>query len=147
MLSQEEKQTLIQMHYHNPPLRKAIDPLRAYSVENPSCGDRVSVEVQDFEGKLLWFFDAEGCTLSQSAASIMASMLNELSPVRAREMVRLVMGVFRGEEPRVRMEEIGPMQVFEEILDKPVRMKCILLPWRTAEKALSLWEKSKKHEQ
>jgi NifU-like protein involved in Fe-S cluster formation len=74
----------------------------------------------------------------------MASMVNELNPIRAAERIRQVLSVYRGEAPREEIRELGEMQVFQEILDKPVRLKCVLLPWRTAEKALNLFMKAHK---
>jgi len=134
-LSQED-QTLIREHVLSPPYKESLGEKEGVYVHNPSCGDQVRVRAQGSESGLQWTFDGEGCSISMASASIMTTLLQGKSRSQSEEIIRLVLGVFRGERDWKQLENIGEMRVFEDVLKKPVRTKCVLLPWRAAALAL-----------
>jgi nitrogen fixation NifU-like protein len=98
-------------HYHHPRnYGRLEDPDLAGEETNPLCGDRIRLEVQVREGRVIEArFEGRGCAISLAAAS----MLTEMLPGRSLEELR----------------ELGAQQMFAAlgIAVKRTRLKCALL--------------------
>lgn len=112
-------------HYQNPRNRgKLTDASGAISLENPSCGDTIGMQVLLKDGVISDIaFEGTGCALSQAGASLLTERVkglpvSEVSAFSKDDMLGLL-GI-----------EVGPS-----------RLKCVLLPLETLQKALALSQK------
>lgn len=108
-------------HYEDPYHRGHCERVtHAHEGDNPLCGDVVRVEVElDDSGRVrqAWF-DGDGCTVSQSSASMLMERIEgmtveELKHFTAKDMLAL----------------------FQATLT-PNRQKCCLLSWRVLQAAV-----------
>ncbi len=112
-------------HYDSSPYRGPLEaPDCAASLENPICGDCVSIEVAiDHETSRInqIRFDGKGCVISQAAASILAENVERLSLADASSLTADQM-----------IDWLG-------ISLTPARRKCGLLALRTLHRALAVF--------
>ena len=118
-------QERIMEHYEQPYHRGALETptLEGYS-HNPLCGDAVRVQARvDEAGRVAEaYFDGEGCIISLAAASILMEAIEGKSLSAIKEMTRQDM-----------LDLLG-------IRLTTMRVKCAMLPLRTLEKAIDLYE-------
>lgn len=108
-------------HYQNPrnhgKLSVSSDTI---SLENPSCGDTITMQVLLKDGVISDIaFEGTGCALSQAGASMLTehvkgSTAASVSAISKKDILELL-GI-----------EVGPS-----------RLKCVLLPLETLQKALA----------
>jgi nitrogen fixation NifU-like protein len=81
-------------HYKNPRNKREMpDAELSCSKNNPLCGDEITVFVHEDDGKVLDVsFVGQGCSISQSSAS----MMTERVAGKARDEVEERIGAFRG---------------------------------------------------
>lgn len=106
---------------------------------NPLCGDRICLQLKlslDHSKVEQIGFQGEGCTICMASASIMTEELKALDVPIALDRImsfrRWMQGL--GEKPESReddLEALGGVRKF------PVRIKCALLAWTTANQALT----------
>ena len=78
-------------HYRSPRNRGELPSPPAHRVEgfNPLCGDEVVVYVQVHDGTVTDIrFAGQGCSISQSSASLMAAAVKGKSVTEARNLIR-----------------------------------------------------------
>lgn len=108
---------------------------------NPTCGDEVTVQLQRRDGAsaigaITW--EGSGCAISQSSASILASLVHGDEPALLRDRIaafRELMhsrGAIEGDE-----RLLGDAVVFQGASRYLARVKCAMLPWVAAEAALA----------
>jgi nitrogen fixation NifU-like protein len=129
-------QEIILDHYRSPHHAGLREPFEAEVHHvNPTCGDEVTLRVH-LEGEPGSqtvgdvSYDAEGCSISQAAASVMADLVIGQPVTRALEtheaFVELMQG--RGKvEPDEEVLEDGI--AFAGVAKFPARIKCALLSW------------------
>ena len=129
-------QEIILDHYRSPHHAGLREPFEAEVHHvNPTCGDEVTLRVH-LEGEPGSqtvgdvSYDAEGCSISQAAASVMADLVIGQPVARALEtheaFVELMQG--RGKvEPDEEVLEDGI--AFAGVAKFPARIKCALLSW------------------
>jgi nitrogen fixation NifU-like protein len=133
-------------HYRNPRNRAPLPQpdARAEGV-NPLCGDEVTVEVS-FEGDHIAAVSVrgQGCSISQSSASMMSDAVKGLTPEEVAELSRrfkAMMDVDTGTDPGLDPDRpgaaLGDLEALQGVRKYPVRIKCATLPWSTLEEALS----------
>jgi nitrogen fixation protein NifU and related proteins len=66
-------QEIILDHYHNPHNFGSLkSPTKKNQTLNPSCGDKITMEVVDKSGKVVEIaFSGEGCAISMASASML----------------------------------------------------------------------------
>ena len=112
-------------HYESPYHRGCIDnPCLDFRDLNPLCGDEVRIQGRvDDQGRLTEaYFEGEGCVISLAAASMLmeeveGKTLEEVKAMGRQEMLDLL-----------------------GIKLTTMRVKCAMLPLRTLEKAIHLYE-------
>ncbi|GEM_PF-17333 len=124
-------------HYLHPAGR---EPLEQATVEwegrNPLCGDHVHLRMRLEDGRIAGLqVDGEGCSISVASGSMMAEHLRGRTLEEARRLLSAVRAMFRG-EPLPGDLDLGDVKVLEKVRDLPVRVKCALLAWTTAEEGL-----------
>lgn len=125
-------QEIILDHYRNPHHAGLREP---YGAEvhhvNPTCGDEVTLRVQ-LEGSTVAdvSYDAEGCSISQASASVMADLVigKDLDEALATHAAFLALMQGKGQvEPDEDVLEDGI--AFAGVAKFPARVKCALLSW------------------
>jgi nitrogen fixation protein NifU and related proteins len=129
-------QEIILDHYKNPHHRGLRDP---YDAEvhhvNPTCGDEVTMRVRlsaDGDDAVVddVSYDAEGCSISQAAASVMTDLVIGRTVPDALAIHEQFLALMQGRgavEPDEEVLEDGI--AFAGVAKFPARVKCALLSW------------------
>jgi nitrogen fixation NifU-like protein len=137
-------QEIILDHYRNPHNHGLRDPFDAESFQvNPTCGDEVTLRVHVTGEGLSAIvedvsYDAQGCSISQAATSVMTDLIVGRSVKEAiatqGAFTELMQG--RGQvEPDEDVLEDGI--AFAGVAKYPMRVKCALLGWMAFKDAVS----------
>ena len=129
-------QEIILDHYRSPHHAGLREPFEAEVHHvNPTCGDEVTLRVH-LEGEPGSqtvgdvSYDAEGCSISQAAASVMADLVIGQPVTRALETHEAFVELMHGRgkvEPDEEILEDGI--AFAGVAKFPARIKCALLSW------------------
>jgi nitrogen fixation NifU-like protein len=140
-------------HYRNPRNRGdlPVPPARRVEGFNPLCGDEVVVFV-DLDDRMLRDvrIAGQGCSISQSSASMMTGAVKGCSVEQARGVIRAFKAMMSihehsldgdGQEvsepvlpdPSV---QLGDLEALRGVVKFPVRIKCATLSWNTLAQAL-----------
>jgi nitrogen fixation NifU-like protein len=124
-------------HYKNPRNKRELQgATRTCTRNNPLCGDEITVYVADREGQLAEIaFTGQGCSISQSSASMMTEALTGRSIDDAETMVKEFRAMMAGEtEPDE--DEFGELVALKGVVKYPIRVKCAVLAWDVLQEAL-----------
>ena len=125
-------------HYKNPRNKREMpDAELSCSKNNPLCGDEITVFVHEDDGKVLDVsFLGQGCSISQSSAS----MMTEAAAGKTRAEVEEHIGAFRGMmagEVESDEDAFGELVALKGVVKYPVRVKCAVLAWDVLQEALA----------
>jgi nitrogen fixation protein NifU and related proteins len=134
-------------HYRNPRNRGELPTPPAVRSEgfNPLCGDEVQVYLDVHDGVVDDIrISGQGCSISQSSASMMSQAVKGRSLPEARALVhafKSMMSIEDGHdredadeaEPGVKM---GDLEALQGVVKYPVRIKCATLAWNTLAQGL-----------
>ncbi|MCU0269683.1 MAG: SUF system NifU family Fe-S cluster assembly protein [Acidimicrobiales bacterium] len=135
-------------HYRNPRNRGELPVPPAHRAEgfNPLCGDEIVVYLLVADGVVADIrIGGQGCSISQSSASMMSSAVKGRTVEEARDLVRAFKAMMSihessiggdgteadhdGEElPEV---PLGDLEALRGVVKFPVRIKCATLSWNT----------------
>jgi nitrogen fixation protein NifU and related proteins len=136
-------------HYRNPRNKSVQETPPAHRTQgmNPLCGDEIDVYlVLDGTGPSAVVksvsFGGQGCSISQSSASMMSSAVKGKTVTEARAIVRAfksLMGIEPQSEADDSSEEkdpapevkLGDLEALRGVVKFPVRIKCATLAWNT----------------
>ena len=139
-------------HYRNPRNRGELSAPPATRVEgfNPLCGDEIVLYV-DLDGDVVKDIriGGQGCSISQSSASMMSSAVKG----RTLDEVRALSRAFKGmmsiheqsldgdgneahgdgevDDPALADVKLGDLEALRGVVKFPVRIKCATLSWNT----------------
>jgi nitrogen fixation NifU-like protein len=136
-------------HYRNPRNRGELPTPPAHRTEgfNPLCGDEVVVflDVEDGVVKDLRIA-GQGCSISQSSASMMSTAVKGKSVAEARDVIRAFKAMMsihehsldgdEGEDENVLDVKLGDLEALRGVVKFPVRIKCATLAWNTLTQGL-----------
>ncbi len=136
-------------HYRNPRNRGELDAPPATRVEgfNPLCGDEVVLYL-DVEGDTVRDIriGGQGCSISQSSASMMSSAIKGKTLDEVRALSRAFKGMMSiheqslddasdgngdGEVAGDAEVKLGDLEALRGVVKFPVRIKCATLSWNT----------------
>jgi nitrogen fixation protein NifU and related proteins len=137
-------------HYRNPRNRGELDAPPATRVEgfNPLCGDEVVLYL-DVEGDTVRDIriGGQGCSISQSSASMMSSAIKGKTLDEVRALSRAFKGMMSIHEQSLdgpsddadgdgdgEVEadvKLGDLEALRGVVKFPVRIKCATLSWNT----------------
>jgi nitrogen fixation protein NifU and related proteins len=134
-------------HYRNPRNRGELPTPPAVRSEgfNPLCGDEVQVYLDVHDGVVDDIrISGQGCSISQSSASMMSQAIKGRSVPEARALLhafKSMMSIEDGHdredaddaEPGVKM---GDLEALQGVVKYPVRIKCATLAWNTLAQGL-----------
>jgi nitrogen fixation NifU-like protein len=129
-------QEIILDHYRSPHHAGLREPFEAEVHHvNPTCGDEVTLRIHlegepgsETVGDVS--YDAEGCSISQAAASVMADLVIGQPVSKAMETHQAFVELMHGRgkvEPDEQVLEDGI--AFAGVARFPARIKCALLSW------------------
>jgi nitrogen fixation protein NifU and related proteins len=125
-------------HYKNPRNKREMpDAELTCSKNNPLCGDEITVYVHAEDGKVLDVsFIGQGCSISQSSASMMTESVNGKTVEEVEELSTSVRGMLSGEiEPDE--DAFGELVALKGVVKYPIRVKCAVLAWDVLQEALA----------
>ena len=80
---------------------------------------------------------AEGCSIIQASASLLADSVRGRTVEQAADLSQLFRDLMQGKPlPPVALSELGALEALEVVRQYPVRVKCALLPWVALEEGL-----------
>jgi len=138
-------------HYRNPRNKGELATPPAHRTEgmNPLCGDEIAVYLDlDGVGEAAIVKDirigGQGCSISQSSASMMSSAVKGKSVAEARKLLRAfkaMMSIHETGLDGVDAEsdaaddavpvKLGDLEALRGVVKFPVRIKCATLAWNT----------------
>jgi nitrogen fixation NifU-like protein len=141
-------------HYRNPRNRGELDTPPAHRVEgfNPLCGDEIVVYVHvDGEGNITDIrVGGQGCSISQSSASMMSNAVKGHTVDEARAITRAFKAMMSIHESSLDGDDdgapepdddladvkLGDLEALRGVVKFPVRIKCATLSWNTLAQGL-----------
>ena len=104
---------------------------------NPSCGDEVSVAlILNGDGIRAVRFQGQGCSISQSSASMLTEEVQGRSLDDVRALSRDVQRIFTDDGFDPDATDVGDLEALQGVARFPVRIKCALLAWKVLDQAL-----------
>jgi len=143
-------------HYRSPRNRGDLPTPPAHRVEgfNPLCGDEVVLYVEiDDSGRVTDIkVDGQGCSISQSSASMMTAAVKGRTEAETRDLIRAFKAMMsihergldgNGESPDLDSGPVAPdpsvdmgeLEALRGVVKFPVRIKCATLSWNTLAQA------------
>jgi len=137
-------------HYRSPRNRGELPVPPATRVEgfNPLCGDEIVLYVEVRDGVVEDLKIAgQGCSISQSSASMMSSAVKGKTLDEVRELTRAFKGMMSIHEQSLDGDDTTPIEVDPDVklgdlealrgvVKFPVRIKCATLSWNTLTQAI-----------
>lgn len=137
-------------HYRSPRNRGELPtpPAHVETGFNPLCGDEITVYLQ-VDGDVISDIklDGQGCSISQSSASMMSTAVKGRTVGEARSVIRTFKGMMSvhehrldgdGGSPAIPEPEVplGDLEALQGVVKFPVRIKCATLAWNTLTQAI-----------
>ena len=142
-------------HYRSPRNRGELETPPAVKTEgfNPLCGDEIVVYLDVADGKVADVkIGGQGCSISQSSASMMSAAVKGKSVEEARALIRAFKAMMSihersldadgqetGEAEAVAPDpdvKLGDLEALQGVVKFPVRIKCATLSWNTLAQGL-----------
>ncbi|MDQ0416490.1 nitrogen fixation NifU-like protein [Croceifilum oryzae] len=130
---------VIMDHYQHPRNKGTFeDGTVSIELNNPTCGDRISLQLHLEEGKITKaMFTGEGCSISLSSASMMTEAVKGLTYEQALELVDLFSRMMLGEDVDVEKFPLEDIEALTGVAKFPARIKCATLAWKALEKGVN----------
>ena len=149
-------------HYRNPRNRGelAVPPAQRVEGFNPLCGDEIVLYLDVRDGQVADLaISGQGCSISQSSASMMSAAVKGRSVPEARALIRAFKSMMsiheasldgagadsgdgdgQGESANgadeVETPPLGDLEALQGVVKFPVRIKCATLSWNTLDQGL-----------
>ena len=135
-------------HYRTPRNRGElpVPPARHAEGHNPLCGDEITVFLDIAEHDGVAVVDdvkvtGQGCSISQSSASMMSQAVKGKTVPEVRALVRKFKGMMSIEtdgdvDGNGADVPLGDLEALQGVVKFPVRIKCATLAWNTLLEAL-----------
>ena len=145
-------------HYRTPRNRGELESPPARRVEgfNPLCGDEIIVYLQVDDAGVIEdvAIGGQGCSISQSSASMMSVAIKGRTVEEARKLIVAFKGLMSiheteiggdGSEAAMGIEldgasedmKLGDLEALRGVVKFPIRIKCATLSWNTLAQALN----------
>ena len=130
-------------HYRSPRNRGELPPPASHAVgHNPLCGDEIEVYLDVRDGVVQDIkVGGQGCSISQSSASMMSQAVKGKSVDEVRALVhkfKSMMSIEELEDGDAAADvKLGDLEALQGVVKFPVRIKCAVLSWNTLTEALA----------
>lgn len=103
--------------------------------KNPSCGDELILFIDKEDEQIKDIkFEGKGCAISMASSSLMTQAVKGKTIIEAKEMLKdFVEFIVNNKDLDNKYE---PLHIFDGVKKFPLRVKCVLLAWRTMEHIL-----------
>ena len=114
---------------------RLADAAASVTVDNPLCGDRVTLDLTRADGRVSAIgHEVKGCLLCEAAAATIAAFAQGKTPQELRDMHRAATALMKdGAAPS---GAFSGLAVFTPVHTAKSRRDCVLLPFEALEKAL-----------
>ena len=135
-------------HYRSPRNRGELETPPAHRVEgfNPLCGDEIVLYLEVADGVITDVkIGGQGCSISQSSASMMTAAIKGKTEAEAREIIKAFKAMMSIHEHELAGTDDGPdavelnlgdLAALRGVVKFPVRIKCATLSWNTLTQGL-----------
>ena len=131
-------------HYRTPRNRGELPPPAAHATgHNPLCGDEIDVYLQVDDGVVSDVkVGGQGCSISQSSASMMSQAVKGKRIEEVQALVRKFKGMMSIDTDDEATADgtpevaLGDLEALQGVVKFPVRIKCATLAWNTLTQAL-----------
>ena len=130
-------------HYRSPRNRGELETPPAVKAlgHNPLCGDEITVFLQ-FDGDRVVDVktSGQGCSISQSSASMMSAAVKGKTVDEVRALVHRFKSMMsiESDDPAPAVEvKMGDLEALQGVVKFPVRIKCAVLAWNTLVEAMA----------
>ncbi|MBK6662564.1 MAG: SUF system NifU family Fe-S cluster assembly protein [Thermoflexaceae bacterium] len=123
-------------HFRKPRNRGTLPaPTQHAEGMNPVCGDEIMLDLDVASGTITALaFTGQGCSISQSSASMMTERVAGRTISEAEQIADAVSAMLvDGADPAA---EIGHLEALQGVAKFPVRVKCALLAWKVLREGL-----------
>ena len=125
-MMQELYKEILLDHFRRPRNRGALEGAQIEEhINNPLCGDEVTVYANERDGKLEVRFTGRGCAISQASASMLAERLDGGGRAEAEAEIESFLRMMRTEEN----EDLGELVALKHVVQTPNRIRCATLAW------------------
>ncbi len=136
-------------HYRSPRNSGALECPPAHKAEgfNPLCGDEIVVYLlRNDDGRIADLkIGGQGCSISQSSASMMSAAVKGKTVAEARALMRSFKNLMSiaeeggelAEPTPSEIRELGDLAALRGVVKFPTRIKCATLSWNTLDQALT----------
>jgi nitrogen fixation NifU-like protein len=129
-------------HYKSPRNRGSLEPPAVRSEgHNPLCGDEIEVFLTIDNGIISDIkIGGQGCSISQSSASMMSAAVKGKPVAEARALIhrfKHMMSIDEDGEPDT-SAPLGDLEALQGVVKFPVRIKCAVLSWNTLAEGLDI---------
>lgn len=124
-------------HYRRPRNRGGLETAtQRVDGMNPVCGDEIHLDMTIHGGVVeAVMFSGQGCSISQSSASMLTEQVRGRTMDEVRHMIAGVRAMLMdGAAPA---SDIGDLEALEGVAKLPVRVKCALLSWNVLQEGLN----------
>ncbi len=130
-------------HYRTPRNRGELPTPPAFVAlgHNPLCGDEITVYLEVDDDRVTDIkVGGQGCSISQSSASMMSQAIKGKSVPEVRALVRKFKSMMSIEEEAPTADDgglsdadvkLGDLEALQGVVKFPVRIKCATLAWNT----------------
>jgi nitrogen fixation NifU-like protein len=132
-MMQELYKEIVLDHFRRPRHRHEIEAAEIEEhLNNPLCGDEVTVYANLRDDALDVGFTGRGCAISQASASMLAERLAGKSRGEAEGEIEAFLNMMRT-EPN---EELGDLAALKGVVQTPNRIRCATLAWDALKRGL-----------
>lgn len=124
-------------HYRRPRNRGSLAQATCHAEGmNPVCGDEVRLDLRVDNGLIEDVsFDGQGCSISQSSASMMTEGVKGRPLADAEALQQQFRAMMLGRAAPG--PELGDLEALQGVTKFPIRIKCALLPWNVLREGLA----------
>jgi nitrogen fixation NifU-like protein len=132
-MMQELYKEIVLDHFRRPRHRHEIEAAEIEEhLNNPLCGDEVTVYANLRDDVLDVGFTGRGCAISQASASMLAERLAGKSRGEAEGEIEAFLRMMRTEPD----EELGDLVALKGVVQTPNRIRCATLAWDALKRGL-----------
>lgn len=119
-------------HHHG-----RIEDVNHINMNNPTCGDVISLSVQ-FDGNTITDikFAGEGCSISTASSSMMTDAVLGKTKEEALGMAEIFSKMVQGEQDS-QQKVLGEAALLAGVAKFPQRVKCAMLGWNALKRAIA----------
>lgn len=125
-------------HYKAPRnVEELRNPSRQADCRNPSCGDKIRVQLEISDGVLTDIaFLGNGCAISQASASMMTEAIKDQPIEIAEALILEFRKMVMGGKDELDRERLGDLLILEGVAKLHARVRCAMCGWSALEAAL-----------